>query len=129
VLAGTGGGVLADLIVGVPPVLFRPGLLLGVASALGTSIYVVGTEVTDQRALWFVVGVVAITSLRVVSIATGWGVGSVHELTERSEAMFERLPRWSELQRPRRGAPESGSPEADTPGPGATDGDDRQRPG
>ncbi len=102
VLAGTGGGVLADLIVGVPPVLFRPGLLLGVASALGTTVYIVGAEVTHQRALWFIVGVVIITSLRIVSIATGWGVGSVHELTERSEAVLDRLPRWSELQHRRR---------------------------
>ncbi len=99
VLAGTGGSVLGDLIVGVPPALFRPGLLFGVASAIGTTMYVVGFELTGQRPLWFIAAVVLITSLRLVALATGWGVGSVHELAERSEAMIDRLPRWSELQR------------------------------
>jgi len=102
VLAGTGGSLLADLAVGVPPVLFRPGLLMGVASAVGTSLYVVGAYFTDARAAFFLAGVVVITVMRMISLFTGWGVGSVHELAERSEAMFGRLPNWSELQRERR---------------------------
>ena len=102
VLAGTGGSLLADLAVGVPPVLFRPGLLLGVASAVGTSLYVVGAYFTEARAPFFLAGVVVITVMRMISLFTGWGVGSVHELAERSEAMFGRLPNWSELQREHR---------------------------
>jgi uncharacterized membrane protein YeiH len=110
VLAGTGGSVLADLIVGVPPVLFRPGLLLGVASAAGTAMYVVGVEVFGWRAAFFVGGVVVITMLRLLSLFTGWGVGSVHEIAQRSEAVFDRLPRWSELQRSK---PPPGQDDAD----------------
>lgn len=102
VLAGTGGSLLADLAVGVPPVLFRPGLLLGVASAFGTSLYVVGAYFTDERAAFFLAGVVVITLMRMISLFTGWGVGSVHELADRSEAMLGRLPNWSELQREHR---------------------------
>ncbi|MGB0113947.1 MAG: TRIC cation channel family protein [Ilumatobacteraceae bacterium] len=99
VLAGTGGSLLADLAVGVPPVLFRPGLLLGVASAFGTSLYVAGVWFTDARAAFFLLGVFVVTTLRMISIFTGWGVGSAHQLAERSEAMFGRLPNWHELQR------------------------------
>lgn len=99
VLAGTGGSVLADLAVGVPPVLFRPGLLLGVASAIGTSVYVAGAYLTDARIAFFLLGVVVVTVLRIVSIFTGWGVGSAHQLAARSEAMLGRLPNWNELQR------------------------------
>lgn len=36
VMSGTGGSVLADLAVGVPPALFRPGRLRGLAAAAGT---------------------------------------------------------------------------------------------
>lgn len=99
VLAGTGGSILADLAVGVPPVLFRPGLLLGVASAIGTSLYVAGAYLTEYRVAFFLVGVLVVTVLRVVSIFTGWGVGSAHQLADRSAVMLGRLPNWSELQR------------------------------
>lgn len=103
VLAGTGGSVLADLSVGVPPALFRPGLLLGVASALGTAFYVVGAYRTDARAGFFLAGVAIVAALRLVSRLTGRGVGSAHEIAERSGAMLGRLPRWQRLARtPRR---------------------------
>ena len=83
VLAGTGGSLLADLIVGVPPVLFRPGLLLGVASTAGTLVFVAGTELFDMRIQSFVVGVALITIARIVSAVTGWGVGPAVALTTR----------------------------------------------
>jgi hypothetical protein len=73
-----------------------------VASAVGTSLYVVGAYFTDERAAFFVAGVVVITVMRMISLFTGWGVGSVHELADRGEAMFGRLPNWSELQREHR---------------------------
>ena len=61
ILAGTGGAILADLAVGVPPTLFRPGALLGVAAAIGVAIYVAGFELTDDRTAWFVIGVAVVT--------------------------------------------------------------------
>lgn len=91
VLAGTGGSILADVIVGVPPDLFRPGVLLGVASAAGTIVFVAGTELTGHRALWFVVGVGLITALRLLGIFRGWGVGSAHRMAVRSEAQLRRM--------------------------------------
>ena len=102
VLAGTGGSILGDLIVGVPPALFRPGLLFGVASALGTTLFVVASELTERRALWFVAAVVLITALRLIALTTGWGVGPAHEISARSEALLERRLRWSQLQLQRR---------------------------
>ncbi|MEZ5340919.1 MAG: TRIC cation channel family protein [Acidimicrobiales bacterium] len=90
VLAGTGGSILADLIVGVPPVLFRPGVLLGVASALGTTVYVVGAQAYDARAAWFVFGVVLITLTRITSAATGWGVGPAGQLAMKTERELGR---------------------------------------
>ncbi len=99
VLAGTGGSLLADLIVGVPPVLFRPGLLLGVASTAGTVVFIAGTELADLRIPSFIAAVVLITAARIVSAATGWGVGPAVGLTTRrtpkqdSEGPFhQRLP-------------------------------------
>ncbi len=83
VLAGTGGSILADLIVGVPPVLFRPGLLLGVASTAGTIVFIAGSELFDLRIASFVVAVGLITGARIVSAATGWGVGPVVGFTTR----------------------------------------------
>ncbi|MFV0525898.1 MAG: trimeric intracellular cation channel family protein [Acidimicrobiales bacterium] len=75
VLAGTGGSMLADLFVGVPPVLFRPGPLLGVSAAVGASTFVAGATLTGHRNAWFVVGVTLATVARIVSVATGRGVG------------------------------------------------------
>ena len=83
VLAGTGGSILADLIVGVPPLLFRPGLLLGVASTAGTVVFIAGTELADLRIPSFIAAVVLITAARVASAATGWGVGPAIGLTTR----------------------------------------------
>jgi uncharacterized membrane protein YeiH len=83
VLAGTGGSILADLIVGVPPVLFRPGLLLGVASTAGTIVFIAGSELLNLRTPSFVAAVVLITTARIVSAATGWGVGPVVGFTAR----------------------------------------------
>ena len=76
VLAGTGGSVLADMIVGVPPALFRPGHLLGISSALGTAVYVVATSSGSSRWVFFIVGVVLVTATRIVSVAAGWRVGA-----------------------------------------------------
>lgn len=91
VLAGTGGSILADVIVGVPPDLFRPGVLLGVASAAGTVVFVAGTELTGDRALWFVVGVALITALRLLGIFRGWAVGPAQRLAVRSEEQLHRI--------------------------------------
>lgn len=100
VLAGTGGSIVADLIVGTPPLLFRPGILLGVASAAGTTTYVIGASATDARAPWFVAGVAIVTIMRIVSAATGWGVGSAAELAERSSRLLARGGGGAELSDP-----------------------------
>lgn len=101
VLAGTGGSILADLAIGVPPMLFRPGLLLGVASACGTIAYVIGVELTGARAAWFFLGVVMITGIRVVSMLTGRGVGPADQIVARSEAILNRLPSRGERDAPK----------------------------
>ena len=75
VLAGTGGSVLTDLFLSEPPALFRPGPLLGVASALGTTVFVVGASLTDERNLWFVLGATVAVGSRIASVATGRGIG------------------------------------------------------
>jgi uncharacterized membrane protein YeiH len=75
VLAGTGGTVLTDLFLSEPPALFRPGPLLGVASALGSTVFVIGASITDNRNLWFVVGAGVAIGSRVVSVTTGRGIG------------------------------------------------------
>ena len=80
VLAGTGSSVLADMIVGVPPTLFRPGHLLGVSAALGTVVYVVGTTRTDTQWPWFVLGVALVAITRIASVATGWRIGSADRI-------------------------------------------------
>lgn len=75
VLAGTGGAMIADFIVGIPPAIFRPGPLMGIAAGMGATLFVVAERLTGQVAVWFVVGVVFITVTRVISSVTGNGVG------------------------------------------------------
>ncbi|HUC33329.1 MAG TPA: TRIC cation channel family protein, partial [Ilumatobacteraceae bacterium] len=92
ILSGTGGSLLADLAVGVPPSLFRPGKLRGVAAAAGVTVFVIGTELSENRVAWFIAGVIIVTALRLASLTLGWGVGPAENLSGLSEQMLRAIP-------------------------------------
>lgn len=92
VLSGTGGGVLADLAVGVPPALFRPGVLQGVAAAIGTVVFVVGVNAFDERAAFFIAGVATATAVRMISLVANLKDVPAEQIVETSERMIRRVP-------------------------------------
>jgi len=133
ILSGTGGSLLADLAVGVPPSLFRPGKLRGVAAAAGVTVFVIGTEVSENRVAWFIAGVVIVTALRLASLTLGWGVGPAENLSGLSEQMLRAIPVPSvpETIRPRRilGRVHRTAPMTPPPAPPAPSGEARSEPG
>lgn len=89
VISGTGGSVLADLSVGVPPALFRPGKLQGIASAFGTVVFVLGAYYTDARVAFFLAGVVIATAARLISVVTDLRDPSADRLASGSERVLK----------------------------------------
>jgi uncharacterized membrane protein YeiH len=111
VLAGTGGSILADLAVGVPPALFRPGKLQGIASAFGVAVFVTGAYLTDQRVAFFIVGVGVSMMTRMLSLVTGLSDAPADAMVQSSGRALRRIPhppppRWWQ----RRGVDRRGDP-------------------
>ncbi len=77
VLSGTGGSVVHDLLVGRPPALLRPGILLGVAASLGCAVYAAALAADLERGPAAAACALAIALLRIAAMRFGWEVGPV----------------------------------------------------
>ncbi len=77
VLSGTGGSVIHDLLVGRPPALLRPGILLGVAASLGCALYAAALAAGGPRGPSAAACVVFIALLRIAAMRFGWEVGPI----------------------------------------------------
>ncbi len=77
VLSGTGGSVIHDLLVGRPPALLRPGILLGVAASLGCMAYAAALAAGGPRGVSAAACVVGIALLRIAAMHFGWEVGPI----------------------------------------------------
>lgn len=77
VLSGTGGSVIHDLLVGRPPALLRPGILLGVAASLGCGAYAAALAAGAARGPAAAACALAIALLRIAAMRFGWEVGPV----------------------------------------------------
>lgn len=92
VLSGTGGSVIHDLLVGRPPALLRPGILLGVAASLGCAAYAAALAAGGDRGLSAAACALGIGLLRVGAIRFGWEVGPVEA---REGPMSWPVRRWN----------------------------------
>lgn len=77
VLSGTGGSVIHDLLVGRPPALLRPGILLGVAASLGCGAYAAALAAGAARGPSAAACAVAIAGIRIAAMHFGWEVGPI----------------------------------------------------
>lgn len=80
VLAGTGGSLIHDVLLGKPAGLLRPGILLGVAAAAGVTVFAIAVELGGSARSWFVVSVAIVTFLRLGGVHWGWQVGPASKL-------------------------------------------------
>ena len=78
VVTGTVGGVLRDVVVNDVPDLFRPGALYATASLIGALAFIAGLQNQLQYSYAAGVGIVAIVSLRLLSVRLGLMVPAAH---------------------------------------------------
>jgi uncharacterized membrane protein YeiH len=77
VLSGTGGSVILDVLIGRPPALLRPGILLGVAAAIGCGAYAALLAAGVSRGPAAAACAVLIALTRIGAMRFGWEVGPV----------------------------------------------------
>lgn len=77
VLSGTGGSVIHDLLIGRPPALLRPGILLGVAASIGCAAYAAALAAGGVRGISAAACALGIALLRIAAMRFGWEAGPV----------------------------------------------------
>jgi len=88
VIAAVGGGVLRDILLGIPIAVMHVGSLYAVAAAVGTIVLVVLFDIGVPITIAAVVCVVATTVIRLLSVKFGWSLPEQRALSQLPR------PRW-----------------------------------
>lgn len=94
VLAAVGGGVLRDILLGIPIAVMHVGSLYAIAAAAGTVLLVVLFDLRVPITVAVIVCVVATTVIRLLAVRFGWSLPEQRELSQLPR------PRWGRRARP-----------------------------
>lgn len=72
IIGATGGGLLRDLFLGIPPQQFQKGNLYAVAALIASTSIVIGLEAGVPRLIASIIGIILGSLVRILSLVFGW---------------------------------------------------------